>query len=903
MRNARYPGPKPFQAQEHSLFFGREKEVGDLYRLVGSNKIVVLFGKSGFGKSSLIQAGLMPQLSDNQWVSVPIRFGLFDQNHSLSLCDSLRKQLDKNEKLKYTEGGSFLKSESLWHEFKKRHDSMNAKTVLILDQFEEFFSYPIEQQEAFQREIADVLYTTMPQSVVDAYEDDSFERQSYLATPMDIRILIAIRADRLSLLHGLKNYLPAVLYARYELKGLTPEQARNAIEKPALATEGDFNSPPFTYEPEALDWMTEQLAASKAVATAEPFVEAVQLQIICQEIENKIRKGSLISPVTKANLPEFEAILENYYRQELSELDPSVRYQARIIVEEKLISGQLEDGSARRATVDGSILSQELSIDENLLMALVDAHLLRREPNSVGSYSYEICHDTLLEPILKARKERQNEEARTLEAKRQDEEAKKSAEERMTMQQKLDEEKRKRLFANRLVAVFVGITILVISLAMYAWHLYKKAQLSGSIAQVSNYISKQRESDALSLARWAYEEDETPETEKALSNAFYAFLDKNNGCVVQKIELPITDEWIAAATFVGDGGEAAQKLDIQYKTFALDWDLKDGQSHRRGVFDKKESHDSVAIFNGQLRVKKTGSETFVVEDRRQNPVLIKTFKADELIEGVSISPDGQRLMTIHKRIVQIYFWQSQIMPTLRGHGGDVVTAVFSPDNKTILTASKDSTARLWNRNGELLTILRGGQSDLRSAIFSADGAYILTTSIDKFLRVWRRVDGRLLDSISLNGKPQRMAMSEDGKNVLVNLNEKTPVIFHFLNDKLEEDKNTKLIKSINWIPYQLDSIALAHLDEIGQKEVYSKDKNFVAKWSNKQVQIMNGKGEVIVVYETKKESSFSDISFSPDNQYFIVSFDNSSLVLPLPKTIDSWLQTNNYTKMAYKINY
>jgi WD40 repeat protein len=61
--------------------------------------------------------------------------------------------------------------------------------------------------------------------------------------------------------------------------------------------------------------------------------------------------------------------------------------------------------------------------------------------------------------------------------------------------------------------------------------------------------------------------------------------------------------------------------------------------------------------------------------------------------------------------------------------------VFSADGSRILTASHDKTARLWDGEGKPLAILKGHKGDLTSAVFSADGGRILTAS----LRVSRKI--------------------------------------------------------------------------------------------------------------------------------------------------------------------
>ena len=57
-----YPGPRPFDKDERSIFFGRDEEIADLRDLCMSYQVVVLYSQSGAGKSSLVRAGLRPAL-------------------------------------------------------------------------------------------------------------------------------------------------------------------------------------------------------------------------------------------------------------------------------------------------------------------------------------------------------------------------------------------------------------------------------------------------------------------------------------------------------------------------------------------------------------------------------------------------------------------------------------------------------------------------------------------------------------------------------------------------------------------------------------------------------------------------------------------------------------------------
>src|SRR5580704_5193467 len=57
-----YPGMRPFEKHEASLFFGQESQIGALLQRLGKSRLIVVVGESGCGKSSLIKAGLIPKL-------------------------------------------------------------------------------------------------------------------------------------------------------------------------------------------------------------------------------------------------------------------------------------------------------------------------------------------------------------------------------------------------------------------------------------------------------------------------------------------------------------------------------------------------------------------------------------------------------------------------------------------------------------------------------------------------------------------------------------------------------------------------------------------------------------------------------------------------------------------------
>jgi WD40 repeat protein len=141
----------------------------------------------------------------------------------------------------------------------------------------------------------------------------------------------------------------------------------------------------------------------------------------------------------------------------------------------------------------------------------------------------------------------------------------------------------------------------------------------------------------------------------------------------------------------------------------------------------------------------------------------------DVVESAAYSPDGRRIVTAsNDKTARI--WDAATgaqLAVLRGHDDAVTSAAYSPDGRRIVTTSLDKTARVWDATtGAQLAVLRGHDSGVASAAYSPDGTRIVTASADKTARIWDATTGAQLTVLRGHGKGiEAAAYSPDGRRI------------------------------------------------------------------------------------------------------------------------------------------
>jgi hypothetical protein len=359
---------------------------------------LVQFGKSGLGKTSLLQAGLFPRLRQKPFLPVMVRLNIADDTFTLAVADSIQ-QACKTEGLQLTEDRKdglweLLSTTTVWR------DDLLLTPVLVFDQFEEVFTL---RDAAFRADLAAELGALASGIAPERLCSGGAGVPEQFAARPDVKVVISLREDYLGALQEFSAAIPSLFHERLRLELLTEKAAREGITGPAqlasAAGAEPYWAPHFDFEPSALDSMIAYLKGSSGII--EPF----QLQLLCRHAEAiACARGSTQNDLVQLTLADFSgskdfnSVLKNFYRDTLLKLDSSQRKRAEELCEE----GLLNVSGHRLMLEEGQIL-RHFRITLNTLNTLSQERLVRREHRN-ESFFYEISHDRLSESILQSKR-------------------------------------------------------------------------------------------------------------------------------------------------------------------------------------------------------------------------------------------------------------------------------------------------------------------------------------------------------------------------------------------------------------------------------------------------------------------------------------------------------------------
>ncbi|MCE2668650.1 MAG: WD40 repeat domain-containing protein [Microcystis sp. 49638_E5] len=755
-----YLGLRKFEVDDKDRFFGRDNWIIELTDYLKQKNVLLLLGASGSGKSSLVQAGLIPKLKDNLGANKLVNltfvpdvnpfesfYGCLLANRYKQSQAKLAQSVQEDTLIKVVEG---LKNNSdLW--------------FIFIDQFEELFTRtPKTERDIFIKSLVNLIekndswvkiVMTMRADFLDKLSPypslgKIHDQYSKMLTDMDeseLRLAIAEPAARNGVIFE-KGLINQIIADFYEQAGSLPLLQytldllwqKNHIQERILNIKiyQEIGGVTGALEKQA-DKIYSQFNEQQRKAAEEIFLELISL-----EGEKAVSR--------RANKSSFEQ----------EEMQREVLYQ---LIDNRLLVSKGEDG---KATVE--VAHEELlrcwKVLQDLIREKEEIIVLRSrlyadakqwddlQKQDAVKASSELWGGSKLAKIVEFQKNNSlpNLEAVAIEFIK----ASISQAER----QKNEKIRTARIItAGSLVAVVIST-----GFGLMAWKQTQQAELNLANARGFSSLSLFDRGKELEAFVEAIKAGKTLQKQQAsdtkVTNALQELLNRKS----ERNRLEGHGRYVHSVNFSPNGKTLVSGSDD--KTIKL-WNVETGQK--------------LHTFEGH-----------------GGPVYSVNFSPDEGKTLVSGSDDKT-----------IKLWNvetGQEIRTLKEHGGTVYSVNFSPDGKTLVSGSDDKTIKLWNvETGKEIRTLKGHKGPVYSVNFSRNGKTLVSGSGDKTIILWDVETGEKLHTFEgHNGPVYSVNFSHDGKTLVSGSGDKTIKLWNV--EKPQEIRTLKghnsRVRSVNFSP-------------------------------------------------------------------------------------------------------
>ncbi|PHM07504.1 nSTAND1 domain-containing NTPase [Nostoc sp. 'Peltigera malacea cyanobiont' DB3992] len=832
---------------------GRERDINNLIGRISraDQKLTVIHGQSGVGKSSTVTAGLVPALQTRaigDQIAVPVVLQVYTDwarelgkslSEAMSSDASLAIYADikleaaiESQALPYSDTpftiGGILQQ---LQENADRH----LITVLIFDQFEEFFfGYSDRnQKQEFDKFISDCLNIPFVKVILSLRED-------YLHRLLDFKHLSALEAINNNILDK---------HIRYQLNNFSPEYAKAIIRK--LTERSQFN-----LEPALIDALIEDLS------TEFGEVRPIELQVVGAQIQDE-----RITTLEEYQPYRPNKLIERYIKELIKDCGPENERAALLVL--YLLTDESNNRPFKTRAELASQLSELEDADklELVLEILVSSGLVVLFPDVPERY--QLIHDYLVDLIRYLQQQESSLQVQLNQLRYKVEQSKAEIE---RLKSELSQNKQR----SKLVAPHPqqGLDLLT-----ELRELHKREELSQLEIEQLRAELKEKELTAKLAESQKKQRLSEAQLNRSLKIALTASVLAILGLSVSIVTA--VDSEIKTLSASSEALFASQKgID------ALKESLKAGRKLQQTVWVDSYTREQVqtALYQAVSGVREynrldghisgVNSATFssdrslIASASADNTIklwlpdgsLVKTLSGHEdVVNSVSFSPDSQIVASASQdKTLKLWSREGQLLATLLGHQGVVNSVSFSPDGQVIASASTDKTVKLWSRDRKLLKTLQGHNGAVLSVAWSGDGQTLASGSADKTVKLWSR-DGKLLKTLQGHEDAVKsVAWSPDGKAIASASLDQTIKLWNL---------EGKLLRTLSGHSAGVTSVS------------FSRDGNTIASASTDET-IKLWSSEGVLLGTLKGHNNWvNSVSFSPDGRTLVSASRDKTIKL------------------------
>ncbi|MEA5599134.1 eIF2A-related protein [Rivularia sp. UHCC 0363] len=899
---------------------GRERDINLLIGKISRSdqKLTLIHGESGVGKSSIVNAGLVPALQNRpigDQIAVPVVIQVYtDWVRELGKSFSEAMFADKlPTRYVYTkleapaDPTTPIKIVDILQQLQENANN-HLITVLIFDQLEEFFFVCTDrQQKEFDNFICDCLNIAFVKIIFSLRED-------YLHHLLDLKRLA--KQDSIN-----NNILDKDI--RYQVNNLSSSDAKKLIQQ--LTERSEYN-----IEPALIDALVEDLSSELGE------VRPIELQVVGAQLQDErittfakyepYRPNKLIERYIKEIIKdcgaenEQTALLvlylltdENHKRPfktkaelatELSELDSSKKIE--LVLEILVRSGLVvlfADVTERyqlihdylvylvRSLQQGELIQTQLRQLRNQVqereaeITQLHSELRKKKQSKTVDTQPHQSSDLFTElKELRKREElsRMEIEGLLAELKQQKLQAQLAESQQ---QQKLSEVKVNRSLKIALAGSITAILALTVStiMSVYLWRQALISEIIAVSASAEELAASGKSFDALKKGLKAAKKFQAailPDdyTKAQVKTALYQVVPllreretlKGHSSGVNSVAFSPLNSLIADAS-------ADKTVKLWYPDGKL---FRTLSGHNDVVNSVTFSPDGTTIASAsQDKTVKLWS----VDGLRNSTLL----GHKNVVNSVAFSPnDGTIASGSTDQTIKLWNRQGQLLKTLFGHDDAVLQVAFSPDGEILASASSDKTIKLWS-NGKNIFTIRGHRDAITSISWSKDGQIIASSSLDNTVKLWSR-QGKLLKVIPAHSQAvTAVSFSPDNQIIATVSTDKTVKLWRWkdgillgtlkghkdwVNDvafspdgkTLASASRDKTVKLWSWQDLLLGSLK-AHNKAVTSVN-FSPNGNLIASASvDKTIKLWTPNGMQIKTLQPY-QGEIWDVSFSPDGK-------------------------------------
>ncbi|MCB1984601.1 MAG: hypothetical protein H6936_14820 [Burkholderiales bacterium] len=848
-----WPGLAAYDESSSSYFFGRASEAAELLRMVRLAPLTVLYGKSGLGKTSLLQAGFFPLLRKAHYFPVHLRLD-YSPTATLAPLQQAAKKL-QNALTEAQADFTLLKNNTdLWQYLHRRdlevwsHDNYPLTPVLVFDQFEEIFSRGAGNTAHIQSNLdnlADLIENRIPAKLTESLANRD-QMQPLDLMSQRYRVVLAFREDFLPEMESWREQVPSLLRNRLRLRPMSRERAIEAV-----ASAGAAVLAPDVAEP-LVNFVGNLESGSSGTVTV---IEPVLLSLCCYQLNQRR------SPAGKVDLTLLKQagqdILQDFYDDALNGMPEHVA----IFIEDHLIQGDQYRGSypVDQAIQDGFITHKQLSF-------LADKYRLLRIDQQLGTHRVELIHDRLVSVVSKARDKRQRQlENERLRIKEQE------------IQRQLAFKKLSRLARKLRAALLLAVSLA--AFAVYGWYSADREKEKTFLAQSSlRVVSESLDmanglrigGDERAILQLLAINQITPN--EYVDAAILTVLAKKNA--TQKIWN--TGSRINAIAINHQGTHIVSVgTDNSLQIWDLEGRLVNKRTDAHPCNPKGGNNRNCSVLN----VAYSPDDTYIVTAGQDSALRLwdaKTLQPIGTLSGhqgpvtsVAFSPDGRRIVSgSEDKTLRIWDTRSRTeIARLLGHENSVTSVVFSPDGMRVASGSRDNTLRVWDAVTfeHILAPLEGHKDSITSIAYSSDGLTIASSSKDKTLRLW---NAQTLESVGepLLGHDEfvwQVAFSPDN-TVIVSAG---------------HDRTLRLWKTENGAP--IGKPLQGHEESVMAVTFSPHGKRIISGGRDTTLRIWDAHDHQPIHSQLRggHKNFVASVAFSPDGQYIVSGSDDATVQL------------------------